>query len=100
MRSWPERKRCCLDSVAGKVQRTEAEESSRGQIIDGLLLSHTDGASLCAAGDGKHEVLYRTVSRRDLPCRELILAAARESRLKGVENRRLIMGLCKEDMAW
>lgn len=75
MRSWPERRRCCWDSVAsaGKAQRTEAEESSRGQIIEGLLVSYTDGVSLCAAGDGKHELLFRTVARRDLPFRKLTL---------------------------
>lgn len=63
-RSWPEereRERFNLESVtsAGKVQRTEAE-SSRGQIMGGLLVNHTRGVSQCAAGDGKHEVLYRT----------------------------------------
>ena len=47
---------------------------------------------MCAAGDGKHEkVFYRTVARRDLPFRKLILAAASESRLKGMET---------EDSSW
>lgn len=70
------------------MQRTEAEESSRGHIMDGLLINHTEGISLYAAGDSKHEkVLDRKVVTRDSPFRKIIPAAARENRLKGVENR-------------
>lgn len=53
-----ERKRCSLKSAAstGKVQRTEADEGSRGQI---LMTYNT----LYAAGNGKHEkVLHRRVA--------------------------------------
>lgn len=70
------------------MQRTEAEESSRGHITDGLLINYTEGISLYAAGDSKHDkVLDRRVVTRDLPFRKIIPAPARENRLKGVENR-------------
>lgn len=70
------------------MQRTEAEKSSRGHITDGLLINYTEGISLYAAGDSKHDkVLDRRVVTRDLPFRKIIPAPARENRLKGVENR-------------
>ena len=78
---------CC--QVQGKVQRTEAEGGSRGQIMAGLPINHTTAVCcLSAAGDGKQEALHRRVARRDVPFRKLILAAARESRLEGFENRK------------
>lgn len=61
-----------------QVQRRAAEESRRSQITDGLLINHPERVLLCAAGDGKHEVLYRRVARRDLPFRHSSLAAATE----------------------
>lgn len=61
-----------------QVQRRAAEESRRGQITGGLLINHTEQVLLCAAGDSKHEVLYRRVARRDLPFRNISLAAATE----------------------
>lgn len=75
-----ERKRRSLESVAssGKVQRAEAKESSGGQsMLD--LVNHTEGGSLFATGDGEHEALFRTVARRDVPFRKLVLAASRET---------------------
>lgn len=48
------------------MQRTEAEESSRGHITDGLLINHTEGISLYAAGDSKHDkVLDRRVGDQE-----------------------------------
>lgn len=95
-----ERKRCSLESAAsaGKVQRIEAQEGSRGQIL--FTSSHI---THCATGNGKHEkVLHRRMARMGLPFRKIILAAARENSWKGVENREDQLRGCfsKQDVAW